>query len=126
MNKKLHKSLYSKKDKRPNYPTVNKVIESNIDITDAINLDDVFLNKSTGVRNKYTLSLFSGLLLLSVVTYISINSNTQIDTSIDNISNAIEVSDTIIKSTTTVPAPSLSTSTTTVSTTTTTIVLTEI
>ena len=126
MNKKLHKSLYSKKNKRPNYPTVNKVIESNIDITDAINLDDVFLNKSTGVRNKYTLFLFSGLLLLSVVTYISINSNTQIDTSIDNISNAIEVSDTIIKSTTTVPAPSLSTSTTTVSTTTTTIVLKEI
>ena len=126
MNKKLHKSLYSKKDKRPNYPTVNKVIESNIDITDAINLDDVSLKKSSSVRNKYTLSLFSGLLLLGVVTYISINSNTQIDTSIDNISNAIEVSDTIIKSTTTVPAPSLSTSTTTVSTTTTTIVLKEI
>ena len=38
MNKKLHKSLYSKKDKRPNYPTVNKDIESNIDITDLINL----------------------------------------------------------------------------------------
>ena len=126
MNKKLHKSLYSKKNKRPNYPTVNKVIESNIDITDSINLDDVSLKKSSGVRNKYTLSLFSGLLLLGVVTYISINSNTQIDTSIDNISNAIEVSDTIIKSTTTVPAPSLSTSTTTVSTTTTTIVLKEI
>ena len=126
MNKKLHKSLYSKKDKRPNYPTVNKVIESNIDITDSINLDDVSLKKSSGVRNKYTLSLFSGLLLLGVVTYISINSNTQIDTSIDNNSNLIEVSDTIIKSTTTVPAPSLSTSTTTVSTTTTTIVLKEI
>ena len=126
MNKKLHKSLYSKKDKRPNYPTVNKVIESNIDITDSINLDDVSLKKSSGVRNKYTLSLFSGLLLLGVVTYISINSNTQIDTSIDNNSNVIEVSDTIIKSTTTVPAPSLSTSTTTVSTTTTTIVLKEI
>ena len=46
MNKKLHKSLYSKKDKRPNYPTVNKVIESNIDITDSINLDDVSLKKS--------------------------------------------------------------------------------
>ena len=45
MNKKLHKSLYSKKDKRPNYPTVNKVIESNIDITDSINLDDVSLKK---------------------------------------------------------------------------------
>ena len=126
MNKKLHKSLYSKKDKRPNYPTVNKVIESNIDITDSINLDDVSLKKSSSVRNKYTLSLFSGLLLLGVVTYISINSNTQIDTSIDNNSNLIEVSDTIIKSTTTVPAPSLSTSTTTVSTTTTTIVLKEI
>ncbi len=126
MNKKLHKSLYSKKDKRPNYPTVNKVIESNIDITDSINLDDVSLKKSSGVRNKYTLSLFSGLLLLGVVTYISINSNTQIDTSIDNNSNVIEVSDTIIKSTTTVPAPSLSTSTTTVSTTTTTIFLKEI
>ena len=126
MNKKLHKSLYSKKDKRPNYPTVNKVIESNIDITDIINLDDVSLKKSSGVRNKYTLSLFSGLLLLGVVTYISINPNTQIDTSIDNNSNVIEVSDTIIKSTTTVPAPSLSTSTTTVSTTTTTIVLKEI
>ena len=41
---------------------------------------------------------------LGVVTYISINSNTQIDTSIDNNSNVIEVSDTIIKSTTTVPA----------------------
>ena len=120
MNKKLHKSLYSKKDKRPNYPTVNKVIQSNFDITDSINLDDVSLKKSSGVRNKYTLSLFSGLLLLGVVTYISINSNTQIDTSIDNNSNVIEVSDTIIKSTTTVPAPSLSTSTTTVSTTTTT------
>ena len=126
MNKKLHKSLYSKKDKRPNYPTVNKVIESNIDITDSINLDDVSLKKSSGVRNKYTLSLFSGLLLLGLVTYISINSNTQIDTSIDNNSNVIEVSDTIIKSTTTVPAPSISTSTTTVSTTTTTIVLKEI
>ena len=126
MNKKLHKSLYSKKDKRPNYPSVNNVIESNIDITDEIIFDDVSLNKSTGVRNNYTLYLFSGLLLLSVVTYISINSNTQIDTSIDNNSNLIEVSDTIIKSTTTVPAPSLSTSTTTVSTTTTTIVLKEI
>ena len=126
MNKKLHKSLYSKKDKRPNYPTFSKVIESNIDITDSINLDDVSLKKSSGVRNKYTLSLFSGLLLLGLVTYISINSNTQIDTSIDNNSNVIEVSDTIIKSTTTVPAPSLSTSTTTVSTTTTTIVLKEI
>ena len=126
MNKKLHKSLYSKKDRRPNYPSVSKVIESNIDITDSINLDDVSLKKSSGVRNKYTLSLFSGLLLLGVVTYISINSNTQIDTSIDNNSNLIEVSDTIIKSTTTVPAPSLSTSTTTVSTTTTTIVLKEI
>ncbi len=43
MNKKLHKSLYSKKDRRPNYPTVSKVIESNIDITDSINLDDVSL-----------------------------------------------------------------------------------
>ena len=84
------------------------------------------LKKSSGVRNKYTLSLFSGLLLLGVVTYISINSNTQIDTSIDNNSNLIEVLDTIIKSTTTVPAPSLSTTTTTVSTTTTTIVLKEI
>ena len=45
MNKKLHKSLYSKKDRRPNYPTVSKVIESNIDITDSINLDDVSLKK---------------------------------------------------------------------------------
>ena len=126
MNKKLHKSLYSKKDKRPNYPTVNKVIQSNIDITDSINLDDVFLKKSSSVKNKYTLSLISGFLLLGIITYLSINSNTQIDTSIDNNSNVIEVSDTIIKSTTTVPAPSLSTSTTTVSTTTTTIVLKEI
>ena len=126
MNKKLHKSLYSKKDRRPNYPTVSKVIESNIDITDSINLDDVSLKKSSGVRNKYTLSLFSGLLLLGVVTYISINPNTQIDTSIDNNSNVIEVSDTIIKSTTTLPMPSTSTSTTTVSTTTTTIVKKEI
>jgi peptidoglycan hydrolase-like protein with peptidoglycan-binding domain len=126
MNKKLHKSLYSKKDRRPNYPTASKVIESNIDITDSINLDDVSLKKSSGVRNKYTLSLFSGLLLLGIVTYFSINSNTQIDTSRDNISNPTEVSDTIIKSTTTVPMPSTSTSTTTVSTTTTTVVKKEI
>ena len=126
MNKKLHKSLYSKKDRRPNYPTVSKVIESNIDITDSINLDDVSLKKSSGVRNKYTLSFFSGFLLLGIVTYLSINSNTQIDTSRDNISNPTEVSDTIIKSTTTVPMPSTTTSTTTVSTTTTTIVKKEI
>ena len=126
MNKKLHKSLYSKKDKRPNYPTINKVIESNIDITDSINLDDVSLPKSSSVKNKYTLSLFAGFLLLGIVTYLSINSNTQIDTSRDNISNPTEVSDTIIKSTTTVPMPSTTTSTTTVSTTTTTIVKKEI
>ena len=126
MNKKLHKSLYSKKDRRPNYPTVSKVIESNIDITDSINLDDVSLKKSSSVKNKYTLSFFSGFLLLSIVTYLSINSNTQIDTSRDNISNPTEVSDTIIKSTTTVPMPSTTTSTTTLSTTTTTIVLKEI
>ena len=126
MNKKLHKSLYSKKDKRPNYPTVNKVIESNIDITDSINLDDVSLKKSSSVKNKYTLSLISGFLLLGIVTYFSINSNTQIDTSRDNISNPTEVSDTIIKSTTTVPMPSTTTSTTTVSTTTTTVVKKEI
>ena len=68
MDKKLHKSLYSKKDKRPNYPTVNKVIESNIDITDLINLDDVSLKKTSSVKNKYTLSLFSGYLLLGIVT----------------------------------------------------------
>ena len=121
MNKKLHKSLYSKKDKRPNYPTVSKVIESNIDITDSINLDDVSLKKSSSVKNKYTLSLFTGFLLLGIVTYFSINSNTQIDTSRDNISNPTEISDTIVKSTTTVPMPSTTTSTTTVSTTTTTI-----
>ena len=126
MNKKLHKSLYSKKDRRPNYPTVIKVIESNIDITDSINLDDVSLKNSSSVKNKYTLSLFSGFLLLGIVTYFSINSNTQIDTSRDNISNPTEVSDTIIKSTTTVPMPSTTTSTTTVSTTTTTIVKKEI
>ena len=52
MNKKLHKSLYSKKDKRPKYPTVNKVIQSNIDITDSINLDDVLLKKNRSVKNK--------------------------------------------------------------------------
>jgi len=126
MNKKLHKSLYSKKDRRPNYPTVSKVIESNIDITDSINLDDVSLKKSSSVKNKYTLSLFSGFLLLGIVTYFSINSNTQIDTSRDNISNPTEVSDTIIKSATTLPMPSTTTSTTTVSTTTTTIVKKEI
>ena len=126
MNKKLHKSLYSKKDRRPNYPTVSKVIESNIDITDSINLDDVSLKNSSSVKNKYTLSLFSGFLLLGIVTYFSINSNTQTDTSRDNISNPTEVSDTIIKSTTTVPMPSTTTSTTTVSTTTTTIVKKEI
>ena len=126
MNKKLHKSLYSKKDKRPNFPTVNKVIQSNIDITDSINLDDVSLKKSSSVKNIYTLSLFTGFLLLGIVTYFSINSNTQIDTSRDKISNPTEVSDTIIKSTTTVPMPSTSTSTTTVSTTTTTVVKKEI
>ena len=126
MNKKLHKSLYSKKDRRPNYPIVSKVIESNIDITDSINLDDDSLKKSSSVKNKYTLSLISGFLLLGIVTYFSINSNTQIDTSRDNISNPSEVSDTIIKSTTTVPMPSTTTSTTTLSTTTTTIVLKEI
>ena len=126
MNKKLHKSLYSKKNRRPNYPTVSKVIESNIDITDSINLDDVSLKNSSSVKNKYTLSLFSGFLLLGIVTYFSINSNTQTDTSRDNISNPTEVSDTIIKSTTTVPMPSTTTSTTTVSTTTTTIVKKEI
>ena len=126
MNKKLHKSLYSKKDRRPNYPTVSKVIESNIDITDSINLDDVSLKNSSSVKNKYTLSLFSGFLLLGIVTYFSINSNTQTDTSRDNITNPTEVSDTIIKSTTTVPMPSTTTSTTTVSTTTTTIVKKEI
>ena len=126
MNKKLHKSLYSKKDRRPNYPTVSKVIESNIDITDSINLDDVSPKKSSSVKNKYTLSLISGFLLLGIITYLSINSNSQIDTSRDNISNPTEVSDTIIKSTTTVPMPSTTTSTTTVSTTTTTIVKKEI
>ena len=126
MNKKLHKSLYSKKDRRPNYPSVSKVIESNIDITDSINLDDVSPKKSSSVKNKYTLSLFSGFLLLGIITYLSINSNSQIDTSRDNILNPTEVSDTIIKSTTTVPMPSTSTSTTTLSTTTTTIVLKEI
>ena len=126
MNKKLHKSLYSKKDKRPNYPAVNKVIQSNIDITDSINLDDVSPKKSSSVKNKYTLSLISGFLLLGIITYLSINSNSQIDTSRDNISNPTEVSDTIIKSTTTVPMPSTTTSTTTLSTTTTTIVLKEI
>ena len=126
MNKKLHKSLYSKKDKRPNYPTVSKVIESNIDITDSINLDDVSPKKSSGVRNKYTLSLFSGILLLGFVTYFSINSNSLNDTSSENISNPIQASDTSIKSTTTVPTPSSSTSTTTVSTTTTIIVKKEI
>ena len=73
MNKKLHKSLYSKKDKRPNYPIVSEVIESNIDITDSINLDDVSPKKSSGVKNKYTLSLFSVFLLLGIVTYFSIN-----------------------------------------------------
>ena len=126
MNKKLHKSLYSKKDRRPNYPTVSKVIESNIDITDSINLDDVSPKKSSSVKNKYTLSLISGFLLLGIITYLSINSNSQIDTSRDNILNPTEVSDTIIKSTTTVPMPSTTTSTTTVSTTTTTIVKKEI
>ena len=110
MNKKLHKSLYSKKDKSPNYPTVSQVIESNIDITDSINLDDVSPKKSSGVRNKYTLSLFSGLLLLGIVTYFSINSNTLNDASRDNISNPIEISKTIINSTTTVPTTSSSTS----------------
>ena len=126
MNKKLHKSLYSKKDKRPNYPAVNKVIQSNIDITDSINLDDVSPKKSSSVKNKYTLSLISGFLLLGIITYLSINSNSQIDTNRDNISNPTEVSDTIIKSTTTVPMPSTTTSTTTLSTTTTTIVSKEI
>ena len=126
MNKKLHKSLYSKKDRRPNYPTVSKVIESNIDITDSINLDDVSPKKSGSVKNKYTLSLISGFLLLGIITYLSINSNSQIDTSRDNILNPTEVIDTIIKSTTTVPMPSTTTSTTTVSTTTTTIVKKEI
>ena len=126
MNKKLHKSLYSKKDRRPNYPTVSKVIESNIDITDSINLDDVSPKKSSSVKNKYTLSLISGFLLLGIITYLSINSNSEIDTSRDNILNPTEVIDTIIKSTTTVPMPSTTTSTTTLSTTTTTIVLKEI
>ena len=62
MNKKLHKSLYSKKDRRPNYPTVSKVIESNIDITDSINLVDVTVKKNISVKNKYALSLFLSLI----------------------------------------------------------------
>ena len=110
MNKKLHKSLYSKKNKRPTYPIVSEFIESNIDITDSINLDDVSPKKSSGVKNKYTLSLFSGLLLLGIVTYFSINSNTLNDASRDNISKPIEISKTIINSTTTVPTTSSSTS----------------
>ena len=122
MDKQLHKSLYSKRDKKPYYPSSSKVIELNIDITDSINLDDVSPKKSSGVRNKYTLSLFSGILLLGFVTYFSINSNSLNDTSSENISNPIQASDTIIKSNTTVPTPSSSTSTTTVSTTTTIIV----
>ena len=73
MNKKLHKSLYSKSETK--LSTVSKVIESNIDITDSINLDDVTFKKNISVKNIYALSLFSGFLLLGIVTYLSINSN---------------------------------------------------
>ena len=123
MKKQLHKSLYSKKDTKPIYPYVPSVIEINEEITDSINLEDVLIPEKNSYINKVTLTLLSGFLFLGLLTYISTNSKIPIETSNENISNEIEVSDTFIRSTTTLMTTTTSTSTTTIPSSTTTIFL---
>ena len=123
MKKQLHKSLYSKKDTKPIYPYVPIVTEINEEITDSINLEDVLIPEKKSYINKVTLTLLSGFLFLGLLTYISTNSKIPIETSNENISNEIEVSDTFIRSTTTLMTTTTSTSTTTIPSTTTTIFL---
>ena len=126
MHKHLHKSLYFKRDRRPSYPHAPKVIEPNNEITDSINLQDDFITKNRSYKNKYTLSLFSVFLFISLITYFFRFSNNPVDSRSENISNEYEVSNTIVNSTTTSTSTSTSTSTTTIPSTTTTIFLNEI
>ena len=126
MKKQLHKSLYSKRHTRPTYPNVPRIFETNDEITDSYNLEDVFISKKRTFKNKYTLTLLAGILFLGLITYTSTNSNIFIDSSIESMSYDIEDSDTVIKSTTTVITTSTTTSTTTIPSTTTTIFLIEI
>ena len=128
MEKQLHKSLYSKKNIRPIYPFAENVVEPIDEITDSITLDDVSIANKSSFKNKYTLTLFFGILFLGLFTYISIDSNIPINSINESITNDFEEPDTLIKSTTTVITTSTSTSTTTstIPTTTTTIFISEI
>ena len=128
MEKQLHKSLYSKKNIRPIYPFAENVVEPIDEITDSITLDDVSIANKSTFKNKYTLTLFFGILFLGLFTYISIDSNIPINSINESTTNEFEEPDTFLKSTTTVITTSTSTSTTTstIPTTTTTIFISEI
>ncbi len=109
MHKKLHKNLYSKKNKKKNYP-----FENNKSIIPSYKFDNETEERLTLVskKNKYLIPLFSSLILTGLIIFVnlSFNSSSESEINLLTVESKNTIVDSVISSTT-------STSTTTSSTT---------
>jgi len=109
MHKKLHKNLYSKKNKKKNYPFVN-----NKSIIPSYKFDNETEERLTLVskKNKYLIPIFSSLILTGLIIFVnlSFNSSSESEINLLTVESKNTIVDSVISSTT-------STSTTTSSTT---------
>ena len=109
MHKKLHKNLYSKKNKKKNYPFVN-----NKSIIPSYKFDNETEERLTLVskKNRYLIPIFSSLIVTGLIIFVnlSFNSSSESEINLLTVESKNTIVDSVISSTT-------STSTTTSSTT---------
>ena len=74
MEKSLYKNLYSKRNKKPTYPKVNRYIESTSIESDLIKIDNVSLARSTK-DHIYKRYIFSSVVVLGLIFSIFITAN---------------------------------------------------
>ena len=119
MHKNLHKNLYSKRDKKHNYPPVNKITTS----TD--NVDNETEQKLTvdSIKNKSLLTIFSSLIIsgLIIFGYSLINSSSQSEIILSSVKPIDIIYEDSISATTSTSSTTTSTSSTTTSTSSTTV-----
>ncbi len=108
MHKKLHKNLYSKKNKKKNYPFVNKSIILSYKFDNETEERLTLVSK----KNTYLIPIFSSLIVSGLIIFVNLSFNSSSESEINLLT--VESKNTIVDS---VISPTTSTSTTTSSTT---------
>jgi len=115
MHKNLHKNLYSKRNKKKNYPPVN-----NKSITPSYNIDNETEESLTLVskKNKYLIPIFSLLIVTGLIIFVnsSISNSSERQINLLTVESKNTISDIVISSTTSTSSTTTSTTPTTIST----------